>query len=408
MQRHRARQLLVLGLAWLPTTATAADTRPPLSGRWEAGPLRVQLTLDGWTSDCGKPPAESGDAGGYVDVRQSQTELWIYGHDRPFSTSSCWERRPGASRVDHSGGTRSWSTTCKQESDHSVAVIRSTTSATDDSIHFVETTDYRFDKAGRVCTAKARRTRTYHLVERRNITVTAPAAFDVDKRGFEAVAPGPGACDQPGQIRMLTISPERDLVPTGGSLRFNVNAMDAAGCRIHRPLVTWSVPDGVDGLTFSNPLTLDVGESAPEGPLTLVAKVGDMKRDVQLHIVSRERFDALLAARTVKSGEPVAQDPTPEAPASVAAGVAVAEDRARRRKYIFALIAAVTATLLGALGAVIMRRARPQATSPHTPVPPPSSAPEPIVRRICPTCGSMYGTDAEFCGKDGSFLVQAN
>jgi hypothetical protein len=28
--------------------------------------------------------------------------------------------------------------------------------------------------------------------------------------------------------------------------------------------------------------------------------------------------------------------------------------------------------------------------------------------KICPTCGSMYGTEAGFCGNDGTFLVRAN
>ncbi len=409
---HQAQWLFAVGLLPLLPATAKADVRPTLTGRWESGPLRVQLSLDSWQEGCGQPPSEAGDGGGYVDIRQSKSALWIYGHDRPFSTSGCWEQRPGLSTVSRNGGTRAWSTTCQAQGADSTTTVRSKVQATDDTIRFSETSVYEFQRGGQTCTAQARRTRTYHLVERGpDMALTEPAAFDVENPAKESV--GTEACGEPGPATILNVVPTRELVPTGGSVRFRVSAMDARGCALPKPTVQWALPADVEGLSLSDPTTLQLGPEVREGPLTLTATLAGMQRDVRVRVVSRERFESLLAAQSVSDDD---RDPPPaasDASSSVTAGIAIAEDRARHRKYLFAAIAAVTATLLGALGAVIMRRTK---RHPHpTPTPIPDSSPTRrdtpstfVSRRICPTCGSMYGTEADFCGKDGSFLVQAN
>jgi len=89
---------------------------------------------------------------------------------------------------------------------------------------------------------------------------------------------------------------------------------------------------------------------------------------------------------------------------------------ARRRRTLFVWAVAALAILLG-FGAMLATRRRRHWVPTQTPpeLRPQVSAysasevrsPEPV-RLICPVCGTQYGPESQFCGKDGASLVPIN
>src|SRR5690606_36561188 len=95
------------------------------------------------------------------------SELSISGLGREWSTTQCWEQYPGLARRSHSAGTRGWRNVCKTaDSDPRQATVVTTLSATDTTMSFDETAQYQFVIQGQNCTASARRTRSFRLLQR--------------------------------------------------------------------------------------------------------------------------------------------------------------------------------------------------------------------------------------------------
>jgi hypothetical protein len=355
--------------------------------------MQVQRAIGEWGEACGRQPGAAGNAGGVATVVQKGTELTISGVGPTYSTTACWEKHPGLSRESHSGGSRAWASVCRtgEDSDRNVE-FRTSISATDRSIHFDETGQYQFRVGDQACTASTRRTQDFTLIE--GVAGEPRRTADSD-------------CTTTGEPTRLEVAPEGSVARVGDQLQLSGKLKDAEGCSLALP-ISWRVVPPVDGVSVGDDGLVTIGSEASEGDVTIAATGGGMTRQTELQIVSAESYDALLGgwAESATTPKPPGAPPAGTTTAALSGGEAVAEDRATARKYWFVAIVGALAAALGVLGLMILRQGRKMA-APLRPAP--ARRPNtPVARKICPTCGSIYETGAEFCGKDGSSLVQAN
>jgi len=421
-----------------------AQSPPTLEGRWAAGPLTTKWVVGDWGNACGPRPAGGGEPATSVIVKQTGGELVITGGGRTFSTAQCWEQYPGIQRLSHTGSSRGWRTTCRTPpGDPRQASLSTSLTATDDKLSFYEAGQYQFVIQGQNCTASVGRYRTYTLVQRAG-TAEHPPPLEPS-----AVAPAPpppkrvepapvnDRCRSPGPPARLEVRPARKLIRSGEGFSFRAVVADSAGCPVFaKP--TWEVESGGDLLTVDSSGTVQVKPSAPEGEARLTASVGGRSALVTVEIASSERYDALLRSGAFNAnGEVDEAASVAIASQSIGAGAAVAEDRASGRKSLFVGVVAFLALILGVVAALLLRRskaaAKAQAAKDEAqrerraralaeeaarraePAPPPPDTharahQEPAKPRktICPVCGTQYGPDSSFCGKDGATLMPLN
>jgi len=402
--RHACVTIAILALPAL----AYAETPLPLSGHWQASPMTIQWAVGSWGPACGPRPANGSQPGGPIHITQNRNELSFSGPGKQYSSGSCWDPHPGLQRVSHAAGTRNWSSLCKSETNGRKATVQTTLTASDDTIRFDETGKFIFNAKDQACTASSRRTRTYRLVQRDPVGETQ-VAMALDP------GPGPSRCKTPGAATALTITSNVALAKAGQRLQLEARGQDSGGCKT-QGAIKWALGKTVPGIEIgADDGLLVLSADAPEGDLEVVASSGTALERLRVQVVSKERYEQLLDGErngVMSTTDGIAGD---LASSTVESGVAVAEDRATRRKYWFAALLALTASTLAMVGAVVMRQVRhghpsrdnapgedQQKTAGH------DAATQRLERKICPTCGSMYGTEAGFCGKDGSFLVQAN
>jgi hypothetical protein len=413
-----------LGLGWLLLAgAASADATPNFSGRWQASPLMATWTVDSWPSECGPKPSGGGEPGAFVSVSEHAGELRIAGAAQPYATSSCWESVAGLQRVSHSASARSWTSVCKTKpSEVKQVVLRSTLNASDNSLQFEENAQYRFFASGktcsasarrsRQCSASARRSRQYQLVERAPETVS-PAASALVKETATAAELPIVDCSEPGPAHSLNVTPAYKLLRRGEDATFSVRLRDAQGCNLASAAVLWSFEPTLPGVQVRRG-KVSAAPDASEGQTQLLARAGNLSARVQLQVVSADTVTALLAPPTIATTLTSPGSDSAGAATLVEATAAVAEDLATRRKVWFGAFVTLTAVLLGGLGVVVLRQARrPAVSSPRLSLQPATAAAATDIAlagggKICPTCGTMYGSEAQFCGKDGVCLVQTN
>jgi hypothetical protein len=372
--------------------------------------MRSVWVVGEWDAACGARPSGGDLPGEFVTIRQSGGELSISG-SRSVSTAGCSHGGGDLQMAQHTSGPRSWSSVCKSAagSERDV-VVRTTVNATDRAIQFDESGQYRFRAGEHNCTASSRRTRQFELVER-----WAPPAGE---GGDEAPSAGPqtagsvGAqavaikdrCQTLGPAAFVELKPKQKLLMGGQSADFELSVRDAAGCPLPPSTVNFGLEPAANGLQWVG-RTLSAASDAAETETELVARAGNVSSSARISVVSRERYEALLGPNSGQTGPIAAPDAMGTAMPALGASMAVAENRAVTRKVWFGAFVGLTAAALGALGLVLLRQSRVR--QPNTsPAPVPVAAP--VVPKICPKCGLMYGTEAQFCGKDGSYLVQAN
>jgi hypothetical protein len=445
---HR-RAFLVLSCvlgAWFAARAAHADGLPTLEGRWAAGPLTVRWVIGDWGDACGPKPSGGGEPSAGVVIQQSGSELVITGGGRTYSTTQCWEQYPGIQRTGHSSSPRSWKTACRTAaSDPRQAALTTSLTATDDSISFYEAGQYQFVINGQNCTASIGRYRTYTLIQRAGTpdavepppTATATAPKEAPKKA----EPAPNRCTSPGAPARLEVRPVRKLVRAGEEFTFRAIVSDAAGCLLGAH-PTWTIDSGSEHADLSQTGTVHVHADAPEGEIQLNAAVGGRSAAVTVEIASNDRYEALLHSGAFNAnGEVDEAASVAIASQSIGAASAVAEDRATGRKKIFVGLVGGIALALVAASLFVLRRSRaaeeqrakreeearkarkkktpepvmpptqrsPEPSSPAAAAPPPP-APVAQVKRgtICPMCGTEYGPESKFCGKDGATLVPLN
>ena len=418
-------------------TPTLVDTPPagfeaptaPLAGKWRAEPMTVRWVIGSWGEACGPRPTGGGDQGGVVTLEEQGDELVFQGEGSRFSTDQCWQMHPALSRQSHSNAPGSWKTTCRSAPrDARQEILQTTVSVSGDVISLQESGQYQFVVNGQTCAASSGRWRTYRRV------VDAPAPPPVQ-------APAPSArnpCADPGAPARIEVRPSRKLMRAGESFHFRASVFDAQGCSLGTP-VAWELsPSGPDASIDAGRLM--VARGAADAELSVTATAASQSVRVAVHIVSDERYAALLA-----SGDFDAEGASSEAAtATITAGSLGARQGTGSpgpsdRKWTFVGLVSIIAVVFAALGIWLLPRARrnPARSAPRgRPLPDTGTvvftgddaigdaprrldatrleteaaeAPKPKPTTVCPVCGTMYDTrGARTCPKDGAQLLPIN
>jgi hypothetical protein len=389
--------------------AALGESGIAMTGRWSAGVLRTAWTLSNWGDNCGPSPVGGSDAGGLVTVTQHGAELTIEGLGRNFSSSNCWDQQPGVSAVSHSAGQRQWTTTCRSAAgDPRRVTITTTLTASDTTMDLDEVGRYEVAIAGHDCSASVRRTRHYALIERDGDRPALVASGNPEKS-----AP---TCAQTGPAARLEASPSYKLLRPGERFTFHAKVSDEHGCPISQR-VTWRLLRNLAGADLDQGGNLTLQSDTPQGELQIGATVAEQSVQITVFVVSTERYAELLTSPSFNNaGESDAKAVQTLVSTVVGTRAPQIDPTARRRRTIFVWAVTALAVLLG-VGAILVARRRRHwvpTAAPAEPEPTFSTysasevqAPR-SVRLICPVCGTQYGSESQFCGKDGASLVPIN
>jgi hypothetical protein len=401
-----ASSLVAIVLLASSESAHAADALP-LGGQWSATAMTETWKIGDWGPACGPKPSGGGAPAGTVTVQEQGGELSWTGAGRAYSTRECWEQFPGLTRTSHSAGGRNWRNTCRTPAgDPRQASLVTSISATNTQIAFDETGQYQFVIKGQNCTASVRRNRFLRPIssagEAPRPAASAPSPVD-DRRRPKT------SCAAPGPAARLEVRPSRKLMRPGESFAFRAVVMDARGCPVGAS-PTFRVVAGPEGVAVSGAGLVSVPEGAPEGEVKLVATAGGRSVALAVEIVSRQRYDALLAeGRFDESGASAEAAVVKIESSSIGAKETVTKDDSEKRRMQFVAFVGGAALVLGIVGLVLVQRARrANRRASETPVPTPrlSTAPRTATgAMVCPTCRSEFPPGAQFCPKDGNRLM---
>jgi len=416
--RSGTRLTLLSLIGVFATPLARADGPISFAGPWSASPLSTVWSIGDWGDACGPKPSGTLERGATVSIQQVSGDLVVSGLGRAYDTSSCWEPLPGLLRTSHSAGARTWRTTCKSPAgDPRQSSLVTTISAVDDNtLAFDETGQYQFVIKGQNCTASARRSRAF-----RRVIAGAPAPTSAATATATEAPPAPSAsapppeetaksvnpaCRSPGPPARIEVRPSHKLMRPGDSFAFGAQVVDARGCTLGIvPAFRFeTAPEGVS-ITPSGKVT--VSEGAPDAEAQVVAAVGARSVKAAVTVVSRERFDAMLAQGGYDpSGASKDAAVARFESGSVGSRGTVLEDDSGRKRAIFVGIVGATALALGIVGLVLVGRSRRRGAA-GTPEPRtasrPTAAPRPPT--VCPTCRDEHPPEAQFCPKDGNRLV---
>lgn len=418
-------RIITLLAVLIGSTAAHAD-QPTLSGRWSASAMVVQWVIGEWGDACGPKPGGGGAPAGVVTITQQGNELAMSGAGRSYSTTQCWEQFPGMVRTRHASGKRGWRNVCKSSpGDPRQTTVVTNISATDDTIGFSETGQYQFVVKGQNCTASVRRTRSFRLIQRdgeppakKTQPDPKPSAAPPPPKPQPPPSPPPARCVERGEPARLEVRPARKLMRGGETFEFRAIVTDEAGCTLGvRP--TWKLVGEPTGVSSKGDGSVTVADDAPDGTAELSAALGNQSVKVSVEVVSKERFEALLASGSfTRDGE------STDSAVALIEGGSVGGGAARgggtdRRKLLFAGVIGGLALLTGIAALVLGLRghkrrddaedaAEQQPSAGAAPPPEPAPSVPAISAKICPLCGERYPPDAECCGNDGATLVPIN
>jgi hypothetical protein len=402
----------------------ATDGPKTLAGTWSATSLSETWTTESWGEACGPKPGGQGAPGGTVQVGQSGSELTFSGAGRPFSTAQCWDASPGLVRTSHSAGARGWSTRCASpKGDPRVVSINSSTTATDDTIIFVETGQYQFVIQDTVCRASASRRRSFKLIQRAGEAPPAPAATPAPtaQPAPSAAPPPPEPTPEPrrgctpGAPARLEVTPGHKLVRPGDAFELRWQATDAASCAVAvRPkfLVEADDPSVGKAIRADAAGRVSIAEDAPEGNGAILVELEGKSARVVVEIATPERFDGLLSERGFGvAGEGDAA--VVVIATAVGGSASTAKDRSGDRRSAFVAVVLGAGAALALAAFVVLRRNRrtrePERASEVTPAPLVAIYERPAEDEPmrCPTCRDVFPPGSTFCPTDGVPLVPA-
>jgi hypothetical protein len=402
-----------------------ADGALSFAGPWSASPLTTAWSVGDWGDACGPKPTGTLERGASVTIQQVSGDLVVNGLGRAYDTSSCWEPLPGLLRTSHSAGARTWRTTCKSPAGdpRQSSLVTTVSLIDDDTLAFDETGQYQFVIKGQNCTASARRSRAF-----RRVIASAPAPTSTPTATSApllptatsapllptASAPPPeessksvnAACSSPGPPARIEVRPSHKLMRPGDSFAFGVQVVDARGCKLGI-VPAFRLEPAPEGVSIAANGKVTVNDGAPDGEAQVVAAVGARSVKAALTVVSRERFDSMLAQGGFDpSGASKDAAVARFESGSVGSRGTVLQDDSGRKRAIFVGIVGATALALGLVGLVLIGRSRrrgPGGPSEVRPASRPTAAPRPPT--VCPTCRDEYPPEALFCPKDGNRLV---
>jgi hypothetical protein len=409
--RSGIRVMLVALVGLFTARFAQADSPISFAGQWTASALTTAWSIGDWGDACGPRPSGSSERGGGVSIQQVGADLVVNGLGRSYNTSSCWEPLPGLLRTSHSAGARTWRTTCKSPAGdpRQSNLVTSIAAIDDNTLVFDETGQYQFVIKGQNCTASARRSRSFRRVVPATTAPTAtvaPNATPTLAEPNDSTKAASPACSSPGPPARIEVRPSHKLMRPGETFGFGAAVVDARGCALGI-VPAFRLEGGPAGVSVTGTGKVSVDEGAPEGEGQVVAAVGARSVRAQLTVVSRERFDAMLAQGGF--------DPSGASPdaavarfesGSVGSHGTVLEDDSGRKRALFVGIVGATALALGVVGLLLIGRSRRRAAAAKTDVRAATRAvPAPRPPAVCPTCREEYPPEAQFCPKDGNRLV---
>ena len=447
--------LVFLGVLVISLPAQATD----LNGTWSASSLRVSWAIGDWGDACGPRPSGGGERAGRVQLTAEGGGFRLSGLGRNYNTTQCWEQMPGLTTRNRSTGASTISATCSMPpGDPRQARVVTSWYPRGDEIYFDETGQYQFVVSGSNCTASVRRTRILTRVVEASpaeaaekVPTTSSASSDKKATGDKpSAAPPPfpqrsTQCKSPGLATQVEVTPRTKLMRQGESFTFQVDARDAAGCRVPIP-ANWKLTSG-KGAQLSNSGELRIDENAPTGDLKLEFQAYDQRVSVTARVVTDLEYEKLIAGGNFGVlGESLETAVTELSSSHVELDSSAPVEEKRNNRWWLALVGALLLALIG-IAVLLLRRSAALAAQKHKqspvkevlPDPLPNSAvteatPEPgtaesaappaatetavasptptttgtTTSRLCPVCGKRYDDGTTFCGEDGARLMRAN
>jgi hypothetical protein len=398
---------LVVGETFVTHRLARADDS--LSGQWSATAMTATWKIGDWGPACGPQPTGTGAPSGVVSVVEQGGELTLMGAGRNYTTRECREQYPGLRVTSHSAGGRTWRNTCRTApGDPRQAQLVTTVTGSSTQIAFDETGQYQFVIKGQNCTASVRRTRFLRpLSSTGSAPQPAPAASAATSKSEQTAA-----CRTPGPPARLEVRPSRKLMRPGESFSFRALVMDARGCSVGAS-PSFRIAGATSGISVSGAGRVEVPEATPEGEVKVIASAGGRSVTVAVEVVSRTRYDALLAeGRFDESGASQEAAVVKLESSSIGAKETVLKDESERQRTLFVALVGGAALVLGLFGlALVLRSRRSSRSGPDSvpsssrPATTPRIAPASPGTVVCPTCRNEFPAGVQFCPKDGNRLT---
>ncbi len=374
-------------LLLLAAAAARAEVAPG-ELRLEAGEVTPRVTS--WGPDCGPAePRPETDPPGTIYQLAADGTLVAGGRARPLFAPGICAAASGLRGLDERRSAPDVFR-CASPPQSAKSVRGEIRAATDDPnrIEITQVFDYDWRLKGSHCVVR--------LEGRWRLVRTVPLA-PVD------------ACASPGPPARVQISgrPLR-AVRADGKLRLEARVEDAQGCALSARPDTWTASAGevdIDGVFTARGLAagtratvtagLDGAERATWTVVVAAADAGGTLDETALLAAAPDLPRTAVAPLPPQAGEGVA----------AASGRAAIDEPGSDRLLLIVFIAfGVVAAGLGVLVAwrTLRGRARPVIEAPVAGIIAAESA---TAGRSCPRCGTAYGPDARFCGRDGAGLV---
>jgi hypothetical protein len=286
--------------------------------------------------------------------------------------------------------------------------ITTTLTATDTTIDLDEVGRYEVAIAGHDCSASVRRTRHFALIEHEGEKPALATSGSPEK--------SVPSCSQTGPAARLEASPSYKLLRPSERFTFHAKVFDEHGCPISQR-VAWRLLRTLPGADLDQAGNLSLQSDTPEGELQIGATVAEQSVQVTVYVVSARRYAELLTSPSFNdAGESDAKAVQTLVSTVVGTRAPQIDPTARRRRTIFVWAVTALAVLLG-VGAILVTRRRRHWVPTEAPAEPEPTfstysasevQPPASVRLICPVCGTQYGPESQFCGKDGASLVPIN
>jgi hypothetical protein len=405
---------VALAFALAPCAARADG---PYEGDWRPGPMRIEVAIDSWGSDCpAQPHSSTTPGGGVVHVTQSGDDLSFPGG---HTTHDCWSENPAVSRVSRTFSNGTWRIVCRTPPDDARSETGTYTlhATTADTIEFRDATTYDWTLNGSHCTARLTTTQTFERVSAAppppSSTVTPPPSTTV---------PTP-ACT-PGAPARVAIRPGSTDVPPGGRVCFTARVVDANGCAVPGGAApSFELTSGTGGEIHGSCFS---AASSASGAFVVTARAGELSGTANVTVRVLDLSD-LIARRTEAGGVTGSEETATSGSEARVAARADTPSGGMPGWAIGASIAGVLLVIVAVIGLLTRGRKKPKkkvdddssfATAPtavapvSSPMPaapmPATAVPEPAPSteaKICPICRRGYAADVGVCPKDHEPLV---
>lgn len=390
-----------LTLYSLTLSPAAAQGTPAgtLAGRWQGGPMRVDVTVVRWGEDCGPRPRSTQAPGGRVFNLAEQGDHLYFELPTPRTTRGCWSENRAVRRVSsrHQGNT--WTVLCRTPTDDPRAETGTYTirMVSPRELAFRDVSQYDWQLNDSRCRATITTRQSFRRLSEAPTVASRSESPPTTARS----APSTDACT-PGVPHRLRITPRRAEVVPRGELCFSTRVYDRQGCPLPRSSATLQVTSGsgrLRGRCFTAP--------SSAGRAAVTAQLGNLSASARIRIRSLDLSDLLARRTETSSPEPT---PGPEAQSAAAARVSAGlEDRTRGFLLPTVLFGFAIGLSVLAMVVVVQRRRRAAALAASTegrPTPtaeggrPTESGTQEDV--ICPHCRRGFPPGTERCPDDGT------